>query len=100
MASRNRTNAEWAAQIEAKIAEVEAKTSITANSALFGFQKPSDIVKYIDHTALKPESTEARIDQLCDEARQYGFRVCISIARLACNIPVISILRGPLTDHN
>lgn len=37
-----------------------------------------DISKYIDHTLLKPDSTEAQIIQLCQEAIQYKFRsVCI-----------------------
>ena len=33
----------------------------------------------IDHTLLKPEATVAQIEQLCDEARRYGFAsVCIN----------------------
>jgi len=39
---------------------------------------PMDLAKYIDHTLLKPESTAADIDKLCDEAKQYNFAsVCI-----------------------
>ena len=59
------------------MAEVEADTSTVDYNSLFQSQKPIDIAKCIDHTALKPESTEAQIDQLCDEARQYGFKVCL-----------------------
>ena len=40
---------------------------------------PSDIAKLIDHTLLKPQATYQEIDQLCDEARQYGFAsVCVN----------------------
>lgn len=34
---------------------------------------------YIDHTVLKPETTAAQIDQLCDEALEYRFAaVCVN----------------------
>jgi deoxyribose-phosphate aldolase len=40
---------------------------------------PGDLAKYIDHTLLKPDSTAAQIDTLCDEARQYRFAaVCVN----------------------
>lgn len=40
---------------------------------------PSELAKYIDHTALKATTTPAEIDRLCAEARQYGFAaVCIN----------------------
>jgi hypothetical protein len=71
MDTRNRTNAEWGALIETKIAEV----GIVNYEITFRLERPSDIARLIDHTALKPESTEAQIDQLCREARKYGFKV-------------------------
>ncbi|MGH2541492.1 MAG: deoxyribose-phosphate aldolase [Ardenticatenaceae bacterium] len=38
-----------------------------------------DIAGLIDHTALKPDTTEAQIRQLCQEAAQYGFAsVCVN----------------------
>ena len=38
-----------------------------------------DIAALIDHTLLKPDATYEQIDQLCDEARQYGFAsVCVN----------------------
>lgn len=38
-----------------------------------------DLAKYIDHTLLKPESTETEIIALCKEAEEYGFAaVCIN----------------------
>jgi deoxyribose-phosphate aldolase len=40
---------------------------------------PEDLAKYIDHTLLRANATYAEIDQLCDEARQYGFAsVCVN----------------------
>ncbi len=38
-----------------------------------------DLAKYIDHTLLKPQASEADVKHLCDEARQYGFfSVCVN----------------------
>lgn len=40
---------------------------------------PDDLARLIDHTALKPETTEADVRQLCDDARTYGFAsVCVN----------------------
>lgn len=42
------------------------------------------LAKLIDHTLLKPEATRAEIDQLCAEAKQYGFAsVCVHPFRVA-----------------
>jgi deoxyribose-phosphate aldolase len=42
---------------------------------------PIDMARYIDHTALKPETTASDIDALCQEAEQYGFAsVCVNPA--------------------
>jgi len=42
---------------------------------------PQDLASLIDHTLLKPEATYAEIDELCDEARKYGFAsVCVNPA--------------------
>jgi deoxyribose-phosphate aldolase len=44
-----------------------------------GAKVPADLAKYIDHTLLKPDATAAEIDQLCDEAKQFGFAsVCVN----------------------
>lgn len=38
-----------------------------------------EIAKLIDHTALKPDTTQKQIDKLCQEAKEYGFySVCIN----------------------
>ena len=37
------------------------------------------IAKLIDHTALKPQTTRADVEKLCDEAARYGFAsVCVN----------------------
>ena len=42
------------------------------------------IAKTIDHTNLKPDATAAQIEQLCAEAKQYGFAsVCVNPSRIA-----------------
>ena len=40
---------------------------------------PGDLARYIDHTLLKPDSTEEQVRKLCAEALEYNFRsVCIN----------------------
>ena len=40
----------------------------------------SQLADYIDHTLLKPEATAQQIDQLCDQAQQWGFHsVCLNL---------------------
>ncbi|MDO4745787.1 MAG: deoxyribose-phosphate aldolase [Bacillota bacterium] len=48
--------------------------------------------KYIDHTLLKPEASEAQILKLCDEALEYDFySVCVN----GCHVPLaVSKLEG------
>ncbi len=66
---------------------------------------PLDLAKYIDHTALKPETTADDIDQLCQEAEQYQFAsVCVNpawVKRAAtklrgANVKVCSVIGFPL----
>ena len=41
---------------------------------------PSQLAAYLDHTLLKPEATAKQIDQLCDQAEQFGFySVCVNL---------------------
>lgn len=43
----------------------------------------TNLNKYIDHTALKPDATKEKIRQLCEDARQWSFAsVCIN----PCNV--------------
>jgi deoxyribose-phosphate aldolase len=55
-----------------------------------GSDVPMDLAKYIDHTLLKPDATEADIDKLCAEAVEYGFAsVCVNpawVKRAAGNV--------------
>jgi len=38
-----------------------------------------NLAKYIDHTLLKPQASQADIEKICQEARQYGFfSVCVN----------------------
>ena len=40
---------------------------------------PGDLARYIDHTLLKPDSTEEQVRRICAEALEYNFRsVCIN----------------------
>ena len=40
---------------------------------------PGDLARYIDHTLLKPESTEEQVRKLCAEALEFNFRsVCVN----------------------
>lgn len=40
---------------------------------------------YFDHTLLKLDATEAQVDTLCQEAREYGFKVCLHFCRVGLN---------------
>lgn len=63
------------------------------------------IARYIDHTLLKPDATEAQIRKLCEEAKQYRFAaVCINpcwvrlCRRLLhdCEVKVCTVVGFPL----
>ncbi len=52
-------------------------------------QVAHDIARLIDHTALKPDTTEAKIRQLCREALEYSFAsVCVN----PCWVPLCAEL--------
>jgi deoxyribose-phosphate aldolase len=70
-----------------------------------GADVPKDLAEYIDHTLLRPDASPADIDQLCDEAAEYGFAaVCINPAWVArakkrlrsAGITVASVVGFPL----
>lgn len=51
----------------------------------------SEIARHIDHTLLKPDATRAEIEQLCDEARRYGFAtVCLNSVNIAYAATLLS----------
>jgi deoxyribose-phosphate aldolase len=69
---------------------------------------PDGIEKYIDHTALKPEATQADIAKLCEEAREFGFAaVCVNpnhvkeCARLlrGTTVAIVTVVGFPLGAH-
>lgn len=70
----SRTNDEWEAVIEAKVAEVVADTSLT-NYASNITTADKSFALTVDHTLLKPDATPSQVDLLCDEAIKYGFKV-------------------------
>ena len=44
----------------------------------------AEMAQYIDHTLLKPDASTEALDQLCEEAVQYGFKaVCVNSGRVA-----------------
>ncbi|MBA7539845.1 Deoxyribose-phosphate aldolase 2 [subsurface metagenome] len=46
---------------------------------------PADVAPYIDHTLLKPDATQAQMDQLCAEAAEYHFySVCVNTSWVSC----------------
>lgn len=52
---------------------------ITAGVGVESNAFDTSLAKMIDHTLLKPEATKQQIEQLCREAKQYGFAsVCIN----------------------
>jgi len=70
-----------------------------------GSDVPMDLARYIDHTALKPETTAAEIDKLCEEAERFRFAsVCVNpawVKRAATNlrgssVKVCSVIGFPL----
>jgi deoxyribose-phosphate aldolase len=65
----------------------------------------TDLAKYIDHTALKPEATQAEILKLTDEAKKFGFAsVCVNPCWVAfaaeqlknSNVEVCTVIGFPL----
>ena len=70
-----------------------------------GADVPKPLASYIDHTLLRPDASPADIDELCDEAAEYGFAsVCINptwVARAkkrlrGTRIKVASVVGFPL----
>lgn len=50
---------------------------------------PADLAKYIDHTILKPDASEADVRRICEEAKTYQFAsVCVNpcYIRLAADL--------------
>jgi deoxyribose-phosphate aldolase len=68
-------------------AEIEKQRSSTGPTGKFSGINPAELAQYIDHTLLKPESTLAMFDKLCEEAKQYKFKsVCVN----SCRVPYVT----------
>ncbi|ESK84274.1 deoxyribose-phosphate aldolase [Moniliophthora roreri MCA 2997] len=83
----SRSNEEWAVLIAQKASEVLADNS-ECDSSLTTITAPDDqFALAIDHTLLKPDSTPAQIDQLCDEAIKYKFKQVAERLQGSSSIP-------------
>lgn len=82
-----RTNDQWASAIQAKINELASTTDPddilnaleTPFSRVISPQDPK-LPLAIDHTLLKPDATAHQIDELCEQAIKYGFKVSIGFS--------------------
>lgn len=78
LASMSRTNEDWAQAIEAHVAQVNKLTSEPIASSIL--LPDSNFAQFIDHTLLKSNATPSQIDQLCNEAIQYKFKVVLIVS--------------------
>ena len=67
-----RTDAEWASVID------QAHANLPTSFPTYAYPEPgtAEFAQYIDHTLLKEDATTAQIEQLCEEAKNYMFKVC------------------------
>jgi deoxyribose-phosphate aldolase len=56
-------------KVRAIVANGASRVTFSGTAA----EVPADLHAYIDHTLLKPEATEAQVDQICDEAVEFQF---------------------------
>lgn len=75
---------EQGAQHQPELARQAVQQGAERLSASLGVRNVAeDIARYIDHTLLKPEASQAQIAQLCHEAIQYRFAtVCVNPANV------------------
>ncbi|KAG9224332.1 hypothetical protein CCMSSC00406_0004831 [Pleurotus cornucopiae] len=78
LASMSRTNEDWVQAIEAHVAQVNKLTSEPIASSIL--LPDSNFAQFIDHTLLKSNATPSQIDQLCNEAIQYKFKVVLIVS--------------------
>lgn len=86
----DRTDDEWRVFIDQKTSQVlspESRANSTPPLASITTSSDPRFPLAIDHTLLKQDATPAQIDALCDEAIEYGFRVCAACAIFSDNIP-------------
>jgi len=56
-------------KVRAIVANGASRVTFSGRAA----EVPADLHKYIDHTLLKPEATQADVDRICDEAVEFQF---------------------------
>lgn len=70
---------------EARLCSSQAvQIDIQGSGLVANLSAPADLARWIDHTQLKADATDAAFDQLCEEARTWGFKsVCVNSSRVA-----------------
>ena len=71
-------------------------------SSFGGYLSDAELAQYIDHTLIKPETTEEDVKRVCQEAIQYGFKsVCLYPKLDLCNGLNISksLMSAPFTQN-
>jgi deoxyribose-phosphate aldolase len=66
---------------------------------------PTSVARYIDHTLLKPDATQAELERLCEEAREFQFatvcvnptwvKLCVALLR-GSSVGVCTVVGFPL----
>lgn len=69
--AETRSDQDWQEIISDLLPSVEDKKAVEYPS----YPEPSELSSYIDHTLLKLDATPQQIDKLCEEAKQYNFKV-------------------------
>ena len=91
-------------KVRAIVANGASRVTFSGKAA----EVPTDLHRYIDHTLLKPEATEADIDRICDEAAEYHFASVMinpswvkhAAQRLrGTGVPVGTVVGFPLGAH-
>ena len=77
-AATNRTDEEWAAIID------KSYNNLPTEFPTYNCPDPGtvDFAQYIDHTLLKEDATTPQIQQLCEEAKKYQFKVRKGLSHL------------------
>lgn len=68
------TDSEWEVKIADTIKAVQSQAVLSQNYT-YPALGSQDFARCMDHTLLKTDATPAQIDTLCDEAREYCFKV-------------------------
>lgn len=73
-------NAQWADYIQ----QVENSFEEVSDASGVGVLGEQETALLIDHTLLKLDATPEQIDNLCDQAKEYGFKVSIKVISISC----------------